>query len=113
LCTKSLPAYHQLVAKPHDEDTDLKHPESEQSVQSLSIFDLAMANNPLSTESILKHMADALPTHAKGDASSDFSSSYEAIALFAHACMTAVGFRLIGYSEGQKTGTSSTSTFNL
>ncbi|PMD16547.1 hypothetical protein NA56DRAFT_649409 [Hyaloscypha hepaticicola] len=62
-----------------------------------------MANNPLSTESILKHMADALPTHAKGDTSSDFSSSYEAIALFAHACMTAVGFRLIGYSEGQKT----------
>jgi hypothetical protein len=69
-----------------------------------------MANNPLSTESILKHMADALPTHAKGDTSSDFSSSYEAIALFAHACMTAVGFRLIGYSEGQKTGASSTST---
>jgi hypothetical protein len=68
-----------------------------------------MANNPLSTESILKHMADALPTHVKGDTSSDFSSSYEAIALFAHACMTAVGFRLIGYGEGQKTGTPSKS----
>ncbi|KAN0096574.1 PI31 proteasome regulator N-terminal domain containing protein [Hyaloscypha variabilis] len=62
-----------------------------------------MANNPLSTESILKHMADALPTHTKGDTTSDFSSSYEAIALFAHACMTAVGFRLIGYGEHQKT----------
>jgi hypothetical protein len=70
----------------------------------LSKLRLAMANNPLSTESILKHMADALPTHVKGDTNSVFSSSYEAIALFAHACMTAVGFRLIGYSEGQKTG---------
>jgi hypothetical protein len=58
--------------------------------------------NPLSTESILKHMADALPTHAKGDTNSDLSSSYEAIALFAHACMTAVGFRLLGFGEGQK-----------
>lgn len=63
-----------------------------------------MADNPLSSESILKHMADALPTHVKGDTSSDFSSSYEAIALFTHACMTAVGFRLIGYNEDQKTG---------
>ncbi|RDW80867.1 hypothetical protein BP5796_05565 [Coleophoma crateriformis] len=62
-----------------------------------------MASNPLSTESILKHMAEALPTHKKGDTNSDISSSYEAIALFAHACMIAVGFRLIGYSEGQKT----------
>jgi hypothetical protein len=63
-----------------------------------------MASNPLSTESILKHMADALPTHVKGDTNSDFSSSYEAIALFTHACMTAVGFRLIGYNEGRKIG---------
>lgn len=61
-----------------------------------------MANNPLSTESILKHMADALPTHPKDDTSSDFSSSYEAIALFSHACMAAVGFRLLGFGEGQK-----------
>ena len=61
-----------------------------------------MANNPLSTESILKHMADALPTHAREDTNSDLSSSYEAIALFAHACMTAVGFRFLGFGEGQK-----------
>jgi hypothetical protein len=63
-----------------------------------------MANNPLSNESILKHMADALPTHAQGDTNSDLSSSYEAIALFSHACMIAVGFRLIGFGEGQKLG---------
>ncbi|TVY55880.1 hypothetical protein LSUE1_G007427, partial [Lachnellula suecica] len=61
-----------------------------------------MASNPLSTESILKYMADALPTHAKDDTNSDISSSYEAIALFSHACMIAVGFRLIGFGEGQK-----------
>ncbi|KAH6662983.1 PI31 proteasome regulator N-terminal-domain-containing protein [Halenospora varia] len=62
-----------------------------------------MANNPLSTESILKHMAEALPTHNKEDTDSDISSSYEAIALFSHACMIAVGFRLIGFGENQKT----------
>lgn len=63
-----------------------------------------MANNPLSPESILQHMADAVPTHAKDDTNSDLSSSYEAIALFAHACMTSVGFRLLGYNEEQKLG---------
>ena len=61
-----------------------------------------MASDPLSTESILKHMADALPTHNKQDTTSDLSSSYEAIALFAHACMVAVGFRLLGFGEEQK-----------
>lgn len=47
-------------------------------------------------------MADALPTHEKGDTNSDISSSYEAIALFSHACMVAVGFRLVGFGENQK-----------
>ncbi len=63
-----------------------------------------MASDPLSAENILKHMADALPTHKKDDTNSDLSSSYEAIALLAHACMTAVGFRLLGFGEGQKIG---------
>lgn len=63
-----------------------------------------MANDPLSTESILKHMADAIPTHAKGDTGSDVSSSLDAISLFAHSCMAAVGFRLLGFGEGQKNG---------
>jgi hypothetical protein len=49
-------------------------------------------------------MADALPTHVKDDTNSDLSSSYEAIALFCHACMAAVGFRLVGFGEGQKIG---------
>jgi hypothetical protein len=63
-----------------------------------------MASDPLSVESILKHMAEALPTHAKDDMNSDLSSSYEAIALFSHACMTAVGFRLLGFGENEKIG---------
>jgi hypothetical protein len=63
-----------------------------------------MASDPLSVENILKHMAEALPTHAKDDTNSDLSSSYEAIALFAHACMTAIGFRLLGFGENQKIG---------
>lgn len=63
-----------------------------------------MASDPLSVESIIGHMAEALPIHEQGDTTSDLSSSYEAIALFAHACMTAVGFRILGFSEGQKIG---------
>lgn len=65
-----------------------------------------MANEALGVDSILHHMADALPTHPRDDTSSDISSSYEAIALFAHACMTAVGFRLLGFGEDQKMGKS-------
>jgi PI31 proteasome regulator N-terminal len=61
-----------------------------------------MANNPLTPELILKNMAEALPTHHKNDTTSDMSSSYEAIALFSHACMIAVGFRLVGFKEGEK-----------
>jgi hypothetical protein len=63
-----------------------------------------MAPDPLDVDSILQHMADALPTHQKDDTTSDFSSSYEAIALFSHACMTAVGFRLLGFGEDKKIG---------
>ncbi|KAG9230827.1 PI31 proteasome regulator N-terminal-domain-containing protein [Amylocarpus encephaloides] len=58
-----------------------------------------MSYNPLSSESILEQMAAALPTHSKTDTNSDCSSSYEAIALFSHACMVAVGCRIIGYHE--------------
>jgi hypothetical protein len=61
-------------------------------------------DSPLSSENILKHMANAIPTHPKNGTSSDMSSSYEAIALFSHACMVAVGFRLVGFKEGQKKG---------
>lgn len=63
-----------------------------------------MANNPLSPQNIMQGMADALPTHEKGDTTSDMSSSTEAIALFTHSCMIKLGFRLLGFNEDQKMG---------
>lgn len=63
-----------------------------------------MASNPLSLPNIMQGMADALPTHEKGDTTSDLSSSAEAIALFAHACMVNLGFRLVSFNEDQKIG---------
>lgn len=58
--------------------------------------------NPLSADKLLTQMANSLPTHQKDDTSSDFGSSYEALALFTHACMTSLGFRLLGFGEGQR-----------
>ncbi|OTB13932.1 hypothetical protein K445DRAFT_319465 [Daldinia sp. EC12] len=58
-----------------------------------------MSTNPLSSSAILQQMADALPTHPQGDTTSDLSSSHEALALFAHACMASLGFRLLGFDE--------------
>lgn len=58
--------------------------------------------NPLAPASVVKEMADALPTHEKDDNTSDCSSSIDAIALFAHACMVLLGFRLLGFNEDQK-----------
>ncbi|KAI1656765.1 PI31 proteasome regulator N-terminal-domain-containing protein [Daldinia decipiens] len=58
-----------------------------------------MSTNPLSSSAILQQMADALPTHPQGDTTSDLSSSHEALALFSHACMASLGFRLLGFDE--------------
>lgn len=63
---------------------------------------MAAAPNPLSPDAIVHSMADALPTHEKDDTSSDLSGSYEALALFAHACMVNLGFRLVGFSDDHK-----------
>ncbi|KAJ4352934.1 hypothetical protein N0V85_009623, partial [Neurospora sp. IMI 360204] len=57
---------------------------------------------PLSPDTILSNMAAALPTHAKDDTTSDLSSSLDAVALFVHAAMISVGFRLLGFSEDSK-----------
>ncbi|KAI0998597.1 hypothetical protein K3495_g9599 [Podosphaera aphanis] len=56
-----------------------------------------------STSSILTHMANALPTHAREDVTPYVRCSYEAIALFSHSCMIANEFRLIGYDKFRKT----------
>ncbi|KXJ95131.1 PI31 proteasome regulator N-terminal-domain-containing protein [Microdochium bolleyi] len=58
-----------------------------------------VATGPLSPSAVLRHMADALSTHQHGDTTSDLSSSHEALALFVHACMTSLGFRLLGFDE--------------
>ncbi|KAK3352710.1 PI31 proteasome regulator N-terminal-domain-containing protein [Lasiosphaeria hispida] len=61
-----------------------------------------MTSNLLSSASILERMADALPTHEQGDTTSDLSSSLDAVALFTHACMASLDFKLLGFSEEQK-----------
>ncbi|KAI1767280.1 PI31 proteasome regulator N-terminal-domain-containing protein [Hypoxylon sp. FL1150] len=58
-----------------------------------------MSTNPLGSSAILQQMAEALPTHTQSDQTSYLSSSHEALALFTHACMTSLGFRLIGFDE--------------
>jgi hypothetical protein len=63
-----------------------------------------MASNPLSPAAVLDAMANALPTHEKDDTTSDMSSSLDCVALFVHACMVNLGFRLLGFNEDQKIG---------
>ncbi|KAI0972615.1 PI31 proteasome regulator N-terminal-domain-containing protein [Xylaria arbuscula] len=58
-----------------------------------------MPTNPLSPSAILQSMTDALSTHEPHDTTSDLSSSHEALALFTHACMASLGFRLLGFDE--------------
>ncbi|KAI1169899.1 PI31 proteasome regulator N-terminal-domain-containing protein [Nemania sp. FL0916] len=58
-----------------------------------------MTTNPLSSSAVLQSMADALSTHEPNDTTSDLSSSHEALALFTHACMASLGFRLLGFDE--------------
>ncbi|KAM3559972.1 hypothetical protein ARSEF4850_003866 [Beauveria asiatica] len=53
----------------------------------------------LSTTAILEGMAKALPTHTRGDDSSDLASSYEVIGLLVHSYLTALGFTLVGFQE--------------
>ncbi|KAK3943309.1 PI31 proteasome regulator N-terminal-domain-containing protein [Diplogelasinospora grovesii] len=61
-----------------------------------------MSQDPLHPSAVLKGMAEALPAHDKDDTTSDLSSSLEAIALYIHACMVNLGFRLLGFNEDKK-----------
>ena len=56
--------------------------------------------NPLSAGSLALFMATSLP---KGDAS-QLKNGTEAVALAVHAGMLAVGFRLVGLGEDERTG---------
>ncbi|PHH84267.1 hypothetical protein CDD83_2218 [Cordyceps sp. RAO-2017] len=55
--------------------------------------------SPLGAPAVLRRMADALPAHAKGDESSDIASSYELVALLAHAFFCALDFKLCALDE--------------
>jgi hypothetical protein len=56
--------------------------------------------NPLSAGSLALFMATSLP---KGE-EPQLKTATEAVALAAHACMIAVGFRLIGLGEEERIG---------
>jgi len=58
------------------------------------------SGNPLSTITLTSHMRASLPQ----DARPQLQNPYDAIALFSHACMISVGFRLIGLGEEHKIG---------
>jgi hypothetical protein len=60
----------------------------------------------LSADSILDHMVKSLPTTQPPNSEeiAVVKDPYAAIALFSHACMLAVGFRLIGLGEDHKIG---------
>lgn len=59
----------------------------------------------LSPNSILDYMVKSLPTPPTDSQPSNLvKDPYAAIALFSHACMLAVGFRLVGLGEDDKIG---------
>ncbi len=72
-----------------------------------------MSANPLSPSAVLQSMTDALSTHQPHDTTSDLSSSHEALALFTHACMISLGFRLLGFDEEKTHGKLSSDTPGL
>ena len=57
--------------------------------------------NVFSAKRLSEYMYKSLPKEPQ----SQLNNPYDAIALLSHACMLAVGFRLIGLSEDQKLGT--------
>lgn len=62
------------------------------------------SNSALSAESLLNLMVKSLPGKASEESSPTIKDPYAAVGLFAHACMLAIGFRLIGLGEDHKIG---------
>jgi hypothetical protein len=58
------------------------------------------AGNPLGADSLSVFMASSLPKAA----GSQLKNAYEAVALAVHAGMIAVGFRLVGLGDDDRTG---------
>lgn len=63
-----------------------------------------MAAHPFSAPTVLRNIDASLPTGAEN--SPQLKTPHDAIAIFVHACMLSVGFRLIGLSEDDRLGTS-------
>lgn len=63
------------------------------------------SNSALGAESLLSFMVKSLPAKASDESRPVIKDAYAAIALFVHACMLAVGFRLVGLGEDHKIGT--------
>lgn len=61
-------------------------------------------SDPLDPASVLQSMADALPLHESNDTDSDLKNTLDSVALFVHACMVNLGFRLLGFDEDHKIG---------
>ena len=61
-------------------------------------------NSDLGAPALFNLMVKSLPPKAFDESSPVVKDSYAAIALFAHACMLAAGFRLVGLGEDQKIG---------
>lgn len=57
-------------------------------------------SNPLSPDSILSYISKSIPS--KDGDEQPIKNPYTAIALFTHACMLAVGFKLVGLGEDDK-----------
>lgn len=66
-----------------------------------SVSNMASSSDPLSSDHIIELAATAL--RREGEQSS-LKNPYEAIALIGHACMAAVGFRLVGLGEDHNLG---------
>jgi len=66
-----------------------------------------MADNPLSPATLLSLIEGSLWTPSSESSSTrpqTLRNPYDAIALFAHACMLSVGFRLVGLDEDDRLG---------
>jgi hypothetical protein len=65
---------------------------------------MAPPTDALSSESILNYISKSLPPRSSDDQTPPLKNPYAAIALFCHACMLAVGFRLKGLGEDHRIG---------
>ena len=64
---------------------------------------MAAPTRALCAPSILEYISKSLPTRSPGG-SAPLKNPYAAIAIFSHACMLAVGFRLTGLGEEHRIG---------